>query len=161
MNRTEPPGCPDTSRPRGLRTPAPNLSGHGPRPRRRHRAMARVPLLGHIPAGKPCHAEESIEDVFMLPRRLVGEGTLFLLKVYGDSMINAAIVDGDWAVVRQQPVAESGEIVAAMIEGEATIKRLRRTDGQVWLLPENPAYMPIPGNESTILGKVVAVLRRS
>lgn len=118
-------------------------------------------MIGWIHAGNPTHAEQSIQDIFFLPRRLVGEGTLFLLKVRGDSMIHAAIVDGDWVVVRQQPVAENGDIVAAMLNGEATVKRFNRTDGQVSLVPENPDYMPIPGNESVILGKVVAVLRRA
>lgn len=97
--------------------------------------------------------------MFPLPRQLVGEGELFLLKVAGDSMVDAAICDGDWVVVRRQPVAENGEIVAAMIDGEATVKTLSRRDGRVWLLPQNPAYEPIPGEEATVLGRVVAVLR--
>ncbi|HUZ37555.1 MAG TPA: transcriptional repressor LexA [Streptosporangiaceae bacterium] len=121
---------------------------------------AYVPLVGRIAAGGPVLAEEAIEDVFPLPRQIVGDGTLFLLKVVGDSMINAAIADGDWVVVRQQPVAENGEIVAAMIEGEATVKTFKRSGGHVWLMPHNPAYTPIPGEEATILGRVVAVLRR-
>ena len=120
-----------------------------------------VPLVGRIAAGGPILAEESIEDVFPLPKQIVGEGTLFLLKVAGDSMINAAIADGDWVVVRQQPQAESGDIVAAMIEGEATVKTLKRSDdGHAWLMPHNPLYTPIPGDDATILGRVVAVLRR-
>lgn len=119
-----------------------------------------VPLVGRIAAGIPILAEEQIEDVFPLPRQLVGEGTLFLLKVAGDSMINAAIADGDWVVVRQQEDAENGEIVAAMVDNEATVKTLKRSDGHVWLMPHNPAYTPILGDEATILGKVVAVLRR-
>jgi repressor LexA len=119
-----------------------------------------VPLVGRIAAGGPILAEEAIEDVFPLPKQIVGEGTLFLLKVAGDSMINAAIADGDWVVVRQQPVAESGDIVAAMIDGEATVKTFKRSDGHVWLMPHNPTYTPIPGDTATILGKVVAVLRR-
>ena len=123
-------------------------------------APAFVPLIGNIAAGGPILAEQAVESVFPLPREIVGEGTLFLLNVKGDSMIEAAITDGDWVVVRQQPVAEQGEIVAAMIDGEATVKTFRRTDGQVWLMPANPAYDPIDGNEATILGRVVAVLRR-
>lgn len=119
-----------------------------------------VPVVGRIAAGGPILAEEAIEDVFPLPKRLVGEGTLFLLEVTGDSMIGAAITDGDWVVVRQQPDAESGDMVAAMIEGEATVKTFRRRDGRVLLLPHNDAYDPIPAEEATILGKVVAVLRR-
>jgi repressor LexA len=121
---------------------------------------AYVPLVGRIAAGGPILAEEAIEDVFPLPREIVGEGNLFLLKVVGDSMIDAAICDGDWVVVRQQPVAENGDIVAAMIDGEATVKTFRRRDGHVWLVPHNPAYTPIPGDEATVLGRVVTVLRR-
>jgi repressor LexA len=121
---------------------------------------AYVPMVGRIAAGGPILAEEAIEDVFPLPREIVGEGNLFLLKVVGDSMIDAAICDGDWVVVRQQPVAENGDIVAAMIDGEATVKTFRRRDGHVWLLPHNPAYAPIPGDDATVLGRVVTVLRR-
>jgi repressor LexA len=121
---------------------------------------AYVPVVGRIAAGGPILAEQSIEDIFPLPRQLVGEGTLFLLKVVGDSMINAAITDGDWVVVRQQPVAENGDIIAAMIDGEATVKTFKRSGSHVWLMPHNPAYTPIPGNEAEILGRVVAVLRR-
>jgi repressor LexA len=121
---------------------------------------AYVPMVGRIAAGGPILAEEAIEDVFPLPREIVGEGNLFLLKVVGDSMIEAAICNGDWVVVRQQPVAENGDIVAAMIDGEATVKTFRRRDGHVWLLPHNPAYAPIPGDDATVLGRVVTVLRR-
>jgi repressor LexA len=121
---------------------------------------AYVPLVGRIAAGGPILAEQAIEDIFPLPRQLVGEGTLFLLKVVGDSMINAAIADGDWVVIRQQPVAENGDIVAAMIDGEATVKTFKRSAEHVWLMPHNPAYTPIPGDEAEILGKVVTVLRR-
>jgi repressor LexA len=121
---------------------------------------AYVPVLGRIAAGGPILAEQAVEDVFPLPREIVGEGSLFLLKVAGDSMINAAIADDDWVVVRQQSVADNGEIVAAMIDGEATIKTYKLREGHVWLLPQNDAYEPIPGDEATILGKVVAVLRR-
>jgi repressor LexA len=119
-----------------------------------------VPVVGRIAAGGPVLAEQAVEDVFPLPRELVGEGTLFMLRVAGDSMVEAAICDGDWVVVRQQPTAENGEIVAAMIDGEATVKTYKRRDGHVWLLPHNPAYEPIPGDEATILGRVVTVLRR-
>ena len=125
---------------------------------------AYVPLVGRIAAGTPVLAEEAIEDIFPLPKQIVGDGTLFLLKVAGDSMINAAIADGDWVVVRKQEDAENGEIVAALIEGiegEATVKTLRRaSDGHIWLMPHNPAYDPIPGDDATILGRIVAVLRR-
>lgn len=123
-------------------------------------APAYVPLVGRIAAGGPILAEEAVEDVFALPKQLVGEGTHFLLNVSGDSMIEAAIADGDWVVVRQQPVAENGDIVAAMIDGEATVKTFKRRDEGVWLMPHNPAYDPIPGDDATILGRVVAVLRK-
>ena len=116
--------------------------------------------MGRIAAGGPILAEESIEDVFTLPRQLVGEGTMFSLEVRGDSMIEAAICDGDWVVVRQQPTADNGDIVAALLDDEATVKTFKRSGGQVWLIPHNPAYDPIDGNHATILGKVVAVLRR-
>ena len=112
-------------------------------------APSYVPLLGRIAAGGPILAEQAVEDVFPLPRQLVG-----------DSMIDAAICDGDWVVVRQQPVAENGDIVAAMLDGEATVKTFRRRDGHVWLMPHNPNYSPIDGDFATILGRVTAVLRR-
>lgn len=118
-----------------------------------------VPLIGRIAAGGPILAEEAIEDVFALPRQIVGEGTLFLLKVVGESMVGAAICDGDWVVVRQQQVAENGDIVAAMIDGEATVKTFKRADGHVWLMPHNPAFEPINGDQATVLGRVTAVLR--
>ncbi|HVV31019.1 MAG TPA: transcriptional repressor LexA [Mycobacteriales bacterium] len=119
-----------------------------------------VPVVGRIAAGAPVLAEEAIEDVFPLPRELVGTGTLFLLRVVGDSMIDAAIADGDWVVVRQQQTAENGEIVAAMIDGEATVKTYKRAGRDVWLLPHNDAYQPIPGNDALVLGRVVTVLRK-
>ncbi|MGO1284266.1 MAG: transcriptional repressor LexA [Brachybacterium sp.] len=118
-----------------------------------------VPLVGRIAAGVPITAEEQIEDVFTLPQRLVGDGDLFLLQVVGDSMIDAAICDGDWVVVRSQSTAEKGEIVAAMIDGEATVKTFVQRDDHVWLMPHNPAFAPILGDHAEILGKVVAVLR--
>ncbi|CAN5848884.1 transcriptional repressor LexA [soil metagenome] len=119
-----------------------------------------VPVLGRIAAGGPILAEEAVEDVFPMPRELVGEGSLFMLKVVGESMVDAAICDGDWVVVRQQNVADNGDIVAAMIEGEATVKTFKRTGGQVWLMPHNPVFDPIPGNDAAILGKVVTVIRK-
>jgi repressor LexA len=121
---------------------------------------ARVPLVGRIAAGMPVLAEENIEDIFPLPKQIVGNGTLFLLSVVGESMINAGIKDGDWVVVRQQQVAENGEIVAAMVDGEATVKTFKVSGDHVWLMPHNPAFTPIPGDEAAILGRVVAVLRR-
>ncbi|TDC46581.1 transcriptional repressor LexA [Jiangella ureilytica] len=119
-----------------------------------------VPMVGRIAAGGPVLAEQAVEDVFPLPRELVGEGTLFMLRVVGESMVDAAICDGDWVVVRQQPVAENGEIVAAMIDGEATVKTFKKRDGHIWLLPHNDDYEPIPGDDATVLGRVVAVMRR-
>jgi len=119
-----------------------------------------VPVLGRIAAGGPILAEEAVEEVFPLPKELVGEGSLFLLKVVGESMVDAAICDGDWVVIRQQNVADNGDIVAAMIDGEATVKTFKRTGGQVWLMPHNPAFDPIPGNDAAILGKVVTVIRK-
>ena len=122
-----------------------------------------VPLVGRIAAGTPILAEQDVTDVMALPRRLTGEGELFMLEVHGDSMIEAAICDGDWVVVRSQPDAANGEIVAAMVEdvdgASATVKVLSRRDGHQWLLPRNSNYAPIDGDHATIMGKVVTVLR--
>jgi repressor LexA len=123
-------------------------------------AASYVPLIGRIAAGGPILAEEMVEDVFPMPRQVVGDGTLFMLNVVGDSMVDAAICDGDWVIVRQQQVADNGDIVAAMIDGEATVKTFKRRDGHVWLMPHNPAFEPIPGDDATILGRVTAVMRR-
>jgi repressor LexA len=120
----------------------------------------RLPKLGLVPAGKPKEALQVTDDDWQLPAELVGTGDLFLLRVHGDSMVNAAIVDGDWVAVRSQPDAENGETVVAMIDGEATVKTLRRVDGNVLLMPQNPAYSPIAAERAEIRGKVVAVLRR-
>ncbi len=119
-----------------------------------------TPLVGRIAAGGPILAEQEIEDVFALPKQLVGEGTIFMLEVRGDSMIDAAICDGDWVVVRQQSDAVNGDIVAALLDDEATVKTFQRKDGHVWLLPHNPDYSPIDGTHASIMGKVVAVMRR-
>jgi len=153
----------DPNRPRAIevRSPDPDeslvdetgLGDETPRP-------SYVPLVGRIAAGGPILAEEAVEDVFPLPRQIVGEGNLFLLKVVGDSMIDAAICDGDWVVVRQQPTADNGDIVAAMLDHEATVKTFKQRDGHTWLMPHNPAYEPILGDDATVLGRVVAVLRR-
>jgi repressor LexA len=121
---------------------------------------AYVPVVGRIAAGGPLLAEQQVEAVFPLPRDLVGEGELFLLKVVGDSMIDAAICDGDWVVVRQQSTADNGDIVAALLDDEATVKTFKRRDGHVWFMPHNPAYAPILGDQASIMGKVVTVLRR-
>lgn len=131
---------------------APDLS---PRP-----APAYVPVLGRVAAGGPILAEEAVMEVFPLPREIVGDGELFVLRVVGDSMVDAAMADGDWVVVHRQPSAKDGEIVAAMIDGETTVKMLKRTDGHVWLLPRNYEYSPINGDDATILGRVVTVIRR-
>jgi repressor LexA len=120
---------------------------------------AMVPLVGRIAAGGPITAEQNVEDVFALPRQVVGQGELFLLKVVGESMIDAAICDGDWVVVRQQQTAENGDIVAALLEDEATVKTFKQRDGHTWLLPRNSAFEPILGDHAVILGKVVAVMR--
>lgn len=121
--------------------------------------VAMIPLVGQIAAGSPITAQQNVEDVFSLPRKLVGQGDLFLLKVKGDSMIDAAICDGDWVVVRQQQTADNGDIVAAMLEDEATVKTFKQKDGHTWLLPRNSAYEPILGDQAVVLGKVVAVMR--
>lgn len=119
-----------------------------------------VPLVGRIAAGGPILADQQVEDVFALPRQLTGDGELFMLNVSGDSMIDAAICDGDWVVVRRQQTAENGDIVAALLDDEATVKTFRRRDGHVWLIPHNPAYTPIDGTHAQIMGKVVSVLRK-
>ena len=118
-----------------------------------------IPLVGRIAAGGPILAEQHIEETFPLPESIVGSGDLFMLKVVGDSMIDAAICDGDYVVIRSQKTCEKGEIVAAMIDGEATVKTFSRKDGHIWLLPANPDYAPINGDDCEILGKVTAVLR--
>ena len=150
----------DPNRPRAVEVFAPNAADDEAARIDARPAPTYVPVVGRIAAGGPVLAEEAVEDVFPLPRELVGEGTLFLLRVVGDSMIDAAIADGDWVVVRQQPTADNGDIVAAMIDGEATVKTYKRRDGHVWLLPHNAAYDPIPGDEATVLGRVVTVLRK-
>lgn len=121
---------------------------------------AMVPLVGRIAAGIPITADQHVDEVVPLPRQLVGKGDLFMLTVVGDSMIDAAICDGDWVVVRQQKTAENGEIVAAMLDNEATVKVFRQRDGHTWLLPRNSAYEPILGDHAEILGKVVSVMRK-
>ena len=156
----------DPSRPRAVdvrlpgETAAANTAQDEAAERAAHPKPAYVPVIGRIAAGGPVLAEQAVEDVFPLPRELVGSGTRFMLKVVGESMIDAAIADGDWVVVRQQPNADNGDIVAAMIDGEATVKTYRRRDGHVWLMPHNDAFSPIPGDDAVILGRVVTVLRK-
>ena len=145
----------DPHRPRAYRvrpTWAPELDS-------RSAAQVDVPLVGRIAAGAPLLAEEMVGDVYAMPRQVVGDGDLFALTVTGDSMIGAAICDGDIVTVRRQDSADHGDIVAALLDDEATVKTLRRRDGQVWLMPRNPAYEPIPGDGAQILGKVVGILR--
>jgi repressor LexA len=120
---------------------------------------AMVPLVGRIAAGIPITADQNVDEVVPLPRTLVGKGDLFMLKVVGESMIDAAICDGDFVVVRAQKTAENGEIVAALLDGEATVKTFRQRDGHTWLLPQNTAFEPILGDHAEVMGKVVAVLR--
>ncbi|MEZ0108085.1 repressor LexA [Catenulispora sp. EB89] len=148
----------DANRPRayivrGAEGSARNGSASEPEP-------AYVPLVGRIAAGGPILAEERVEEMIPIPKQMVGEGEFFALKVVGDSMIEAAICDGDVVVIRQQKQAENGEFVAAMIDGEATVKELKKEANAVWLMPRNAAYEPIPGNDAVILGRVVTVLRR-
>ncbi|MGJ4075565.1 transcriptional repressor LexA [Corynebacterium macclintockiae] len=119
-----------------------------------------VPVVGQIAAGSPILAEQNVEAHFPLPQELVGNGELFLLQVVGESMQDAGIFNGDWVVVRSQSVAEFGDFVAAMIDGEATVKEFHKDGDGLWLLPHNPLFEPIPAEEATILGKVAAVLRK-
>ncbi|HEX4812610.1 MAG TPA: transcriptional repressor LexA [Nonomuraea sp.] len=132
-----------------LRAPAPRPAGD----------LVTVPVVGDIAAGTPILADEHLDDTLTLPRDLTGRGTVFGLRVRGDSMIDAAICDGDLVVVRQQPEAYSGQIVAAMLDGEATVKVYRRRDGHVLLEPRNPRYDVIDGDHAVVLGIVVSVLR--
>lgn len=118
-----------------------------------------VPWVGRIAAGGPILADQQVEEVMSIPRRLTGEGELFMLRVSGDSMVDAAICDGDWVVVRRQDTADNGDIVAALLDEESTVKTFRQRDGHTWLLPQNTAYEPILGDHATIMGRVVTVLR--
>lgn len=157
----------EPGRPRTMILRFPGQSDVSTEPKNRSDGVTGVPLVGRIAAGVPIIANELVEDVVPLPRMLVGSGNdLIMLNVVGDSMIGAAIADGDWLVVRRQATAENGDIVAAMVESdtgdgcEATVKTFRRRDGHVWLIPHNPAFTPIPGDDAVIIGKVVAVMRR-
>jgi repressor LexA len=149
----------DPSRPRAIEVhfdPDTELSMHVT-------ATKNVPLVGEIAAGAPILAEERVEDVYPLPKDLVGDGTLFMLRVRGESMLQAGVFPRDLVVIRQQAEVEQGDMCAAMIDGEATVKFFRRTrDGEIFLDPANDGYQPIPvlpDAENVILGKVVAVLR--
>lgn len=121
---------------------------------------AYVPLVGQIAAGRPVVAEQAIVDFLPLPRQLVGEGALFLIEVAGDAMSTAGIRDGDWAVVREQSDLDDGDVVAAIVDDATTVAAFRRASGSAWLVPTNPSYRPVPGDEATVLGPVVALLRR-
>jgi len=151
----------DPNRPRALEVliEMPSIEDDAPESTVQVGDAVMVPLVGRIAAGIPITADQMIDEVFPLPRQLVGKGELFMLKVVGESMIDAAIMDGDWVVVRQQKTAENGEIVAAMLDNEATVKVFRQRDGHTWLLPQNSAFEPILGDYAEILGKVVAVMR--
>jgi repressor LexA len=151
----------DPNRPRALEVliETPSIEDDAPESTVQVGDAVMVPLVGRIAAGIPITADQMIDEVFPLPRQLVGKGDLFMLKVVGESMIDAAIMDGDWVVVRQQKTAENGEIVAAMLDNEATVKVFRQRDGHTWLLPQNSAFEPILGDFAEILGKVVAVMR--
>jgi repressor LexA len=145
----------DPTKPRGIEVHLDDQPGTSPKP-----LPAYVPLVGQIAAGTPILADEQLKEVLSLPRELVGPGELFMLRVQGDSMIGDSILDGDYVVIRSQPDADEGELVAALLGEEATIKRLSRRGGRIRLLPANPAFEPIDGDHATILGRVVAVLRR-
>ncbi len=122
--------------------------------------ITRIPLVGSIAAGTPITADQNIEEYFTLPKTLVGKNPeLFMLKVKGNSMIDAAICDGDFVVCKLQQTAENGDIVAALLEDEATVKTFKQRDGHTWLLPQNSTMEPILGDHAVIMGKVVAVLR--
>jgi repressor LexA len=135
------------------------LDGNPDAVRVREDDIVHVPLVGRIAAGVPITAEQNVDDMFALPRQMVGQGNVFMLKVQGDSMIDAAICDGDYVVVREQKTAENGDIVAAMLDHEATVKVFKQRDGNTWLLPRNSAYEPIDGSFAEVMGKVVAVIR--
>lgn len=119
-----------------------------------------IPVVGQVAAGTPILAEENVEEVLPLPSDLVGEGDHFILKVRGDSMIQAGILHGDYIVVRSQPNASNGEIIVAMIDDEATVKRFYKEDGHFRLQPENDSMDPIIVNDVTILGRVISVIRK-
>jgi repressor LexA len=142
------------------RTAEVRLPSHPAIPEQRKHPPAYVPMVSRLNPGVPVLADEQVDDVVPLPKRLVGDGTLFLLEMAGDSMINAAVADGDWLVVREQAEAEDGAIVAAMIDGEAVVRQLKRSDGHDWLVPHHPAFMSLLADNATILGTVVALLRR-
>ena len=121
--------------------------------------MINVPIVGRVSAGSPILATENIEDYIALPQSMLGEGEHYVLGVRGESMIEAGIMDGDYVVVRKQPTAYNGDIVVAMVEDDATVKRFYRENGHFRLQPENSTMEPIIVPEVTILGKVVSLYR--
>lgn len=131
-------------------TPEPELAGR----------TSFIPVVGKIAAGSPITAEQNIEEYYPLPADIVGDGELFMLQVVGESMRDAGILTGDWVVVRSQPVAEQGEFVAAMIDGESTVKEFHKDSSGIWLLPHNDSFAPIPAENAEIMGKVVSVMRK-
>ena len=141
-----------------LAQPAENLPAAPEVPQEVEPPAGRVPIVGTVAAGTPILAQECIEDYLTFDTG-GRDGEYFALRVRGESMLNAGILPGDLVVVHQQQEAHNGEIIVALIEDEATVKRLRRKDGQVWLMPENDAYSPIDGRNASILGKVSAVIR--
>lgn len=124
------------------------------------RGVVSLPLVGRVAAGLPILAEQNIEDTFTLPTEIATDSSSFILEVHGDSMINAGIFNGDYIVVREQRNAMNGEIVVAMIDGDATVKTFYKERGRVRLQPENDAMEPIYADNPVILGKVVALMRR-
>jgi len=144
----------DLSKPRAL-----ELLEDEERALQKHR-LVNVPLVGRVTAGEPILAVQNIEDYVPLPRDIAGGDGSFLLSVRGDSMIGAGIHDGDLVIVRPQPSADDGDIVVAMLEDEATVKRYYRAKGGVRLQPENPALEPIVSRDVTILGRVIGLIRR-
>ncbi|MHC9939892.1 transcriptional repressor LexA [Corynebacterium diphtheriae] len=155
---------------RALPDPIPSKPGHKPGPKKSSVAISPdpaetsptsfVPIVGSIAAGNPILAEENVDGYFPFPSEIVGDGDLFMLQVEGESMRDAGILHHDWVVVRSQPVAEQGEFVAALIEGEATVKEFHSDSSGVWLLPHNDAFDPIPAEHAEIMGKVVSILRK-
>ena len=123
------------------------------------REVVNVPMVGSVAAGQPILAVENIENYFPIPTEFLPNNQTFLLKVRGESMINAGILDGDYVVAHKTPVAENGDIVVALLEDEATVKRFFREDGHIRLQPENPAFQPIISEQVVILGRVVSLIR--
>lgn len=144
----------DAMKPRAMGLPFPSSPAYD------MSMMRQIPVIGRVAAGVPILAEENVEEILPLPADVVGDGDLFALRVRGESMIQAGIMNNDYIIVRRQPDANNGEIVVAMIEDEATVKRFYRECGHIRLQPENDAMSPIIVPTVTILGKVVSLIRR-